>query len=53
MNGECWSEMRTGVLSASEAKKMINAFGVGRSLVRFFDALADGWFIIGDVRLEL
>jgi hypothetical protein len=41
------------VLSASEAKKRINAFGVGRSFVRFFDALADGCLIISDVRLEV
>jgi hypothetical protein len=43
----------TGVLSASEAEELINAFGVGRSFVRFFDALADGWFVISDVRLKL
>lgn len=45
--------MWAGGLTASEANKLINAFGVGRSFVRFFDALADGWFVVSDVRFEL
>ncbi len=41
------------MLTASEAKELIYAFGVDRSLLRVFDALADGWFVVSYIRLEL